>query len=99
MPINLQAESHQCCGEVTPYYLFHPEVPQRIKSQLPDVKLIVLLRDPVERALSQYFHSRRLGLNLWSWRLLLPPNHSDWPMLLNNWRPASPTEAISSTVI
>ena len=57
-----QAESHQCCGEVTPYYLFHPEVPQRIKSQLPDVKLIVLLRDPVERALSQYFHSRRLGL-------------------------------------
>jgi hypothetical protein len=26
------------------------------------VKLIVLLRDPVERALSQYFHSRRLGL-------------------------------------
>ena len=45
-----QAESHQCCGEVTPYYLFHPEVPQRIKSQLPAVKLIVLLRDPVERA-------------------------------------------------
>ena len=57
-----QAESHQCCGEVTPYYLFHPEVPQRIKSQLPAAKLIVLLRDPVERALSQYFHSRRLGL-------------------------------------
>ena len=46
----------------TPYYLFHPEVPQRIKSQLPAVKLIVLLRDPVEQALSQFFHSRRLGL-------------------------------------
>ena len=57
-----QAESYQCCGEVTPYYLFHPEVPQRIKNQLPAAKLIVLLRDPVERALSQYFHSRRLGL-------------------------------------
>ena len=56
------AESHQHCGEVTPYYLFHPEVPQRIKGQLPAVKLMVLLRDPVERALSQYFHSRRLGL-------------------------------------
>ncbi len=28
---------------------------------MPDAKFIVLLRDPVERALSQYFHSRRLG--------------------------------------
>ena len=28
---------------------------------LPKARLIVLLRDPVERALSQYFHSRRLG--------------------------------------
>ena len=52
----------QCCGEVTPYYLFHPLAPQRIQGLMPQVKLIVLLRDPVERALSQYFHSRRLGL-------------------------------------
>ena len=52
----------QCCGEVTPYYLFHPLVPQRIQGLMPQVKLIVLLRDPVDRALSQYFHSRRLGL-------------------------------------
>ena len=52
----------QICGEITPFYLFHPEAPQRIHRLLPDAKLIVLLRDPVERALSQYFHSRRLGL-------------------------------------
>ena len=52
----------QFCGEITPYYLFHPEAPARIASLLPDVKLVILLRDPVERALSQYFHSRRLGL-------------------------------------
>ena len=56
------AAESQICGEITPYYLFHPEVPARIQSLLPNVKLIVLLRDPVERALSQYFHSRRLGL-------------------------------------
>ena len=53
---------HQCCGEITPYYLFHPEAPKRIHALHPTVKLIVLLRDPVERTLSQYFHSRRLGL-------------------------------------
>ena len=55
------AASEQRCGEITPYYLFHPEVPQRVHSLLPKARLIVLLRDPVERALSQYFHSRRLG--------------------------------------
>ena len=47
---------------MTPYYLFHPLAAERIAIALPKVKLIVLLRDPVERTLSQYFHSKRLGL-------------------------------------
>ena len=51
----------QRCGEITPYYLFHPQVTARVQALLPQAKLIVLLRDPVERALSQYFHSRRHG--------------------------------------
>ncbi|MCT0224977.1 sulfotransferase [Synechococcus sp. CS-1328] len=56
------AAPHQRCGDITPYYLFHPAAPGRIQALLPQARLIVLLRDPVERALSQYFHSRRLGL-------------------------------------
>ena len=56
------AESHQFCGDITPYYIFHPHTAERIASLLPSVRLIVLLRDPVERCLSQYFHSYRLGL-------------------------------------
>lgn len=56
------AEEDRRCGEITPYYLFHPEAPGRIQRLLPGARLIVLLRDPVERCLSQYFHSRRLGL-------------------------------------
>ena len=52
----------QIRGDITPYYLFHPEAPGRIHSLLPAARLIVLLRDPVERALSQYFHSVQLGL-------------------------------------
>lgn len=56
------ARPDQHCGEITPYYLFHPEAASRIHLLIPQVRLIVLLRDPVERALSQYFHSRRLGL-------------------------------------
>lgn len=57
-----EASAGQCCGDITPYYLFHPEAPRRIAELLPQARLIVLLRDPVERSLSQYFHSRRLGL-------------------------------------
>ena len=41
-------------GEATPYYLFHPDAPQRIASVLPGVRLIALLRDPVARAYSHY---------------------------------------------
>jgi hypothetical protein len=48
-------------GEATPYYLFHPHVPRRIKGLVPRVKLIALLRDPVERALSAYEHQVRAG--------------------------------------
>jgi Sulfotransferase domain len=48
-------------GEASPYYLFHPQVPRRVASDLPDVKLIVLLRDPVARAYSQYQHEVARG--------------------------------------
>lgn len=40
--------------EASPYYLFHPRCPDLIRSALPDVKLVALLRDPVERAYSHY---------------------------------------------
>jgi hypothetical protein len=48
-------------GEASPYYLFHPQVPYRVARHLPDVKLIVLLRDPVVRAYSQYQHEVSRG--------------------------------------
>ena len=51
----------QRCGDITPYYLFHPQAPTRIRSALPDARLLILLRDPVERALSHYFHACRHG--------------------------------------
>src|SRR5207248_10393615 len=42
-------------------YLFHPHVPKRVVQVLPHVKLIVLLRNPVDRAYSQYYHAIELG--------------------------------------
>jgi hypothetical protein len=49
------------CGESTPYYLFHPNVAERIALAYPTVKLIVLLREPVERAFSHYNHEVSRG--------------------------------------
>lgn len=50
-------------GESSPGYTSpsHPEVPHRMAAVLPDVRLVYLVRDPVERALSQYAHHRRDG--------------------------------------
>ncbi len=41
-------------GEATPSYLYLPEVAARLRRYNPVLKLIVLLRDPVDRAVSQY---------------------------------------------
>ncbi len=48
-------------GESSPYYLFHPLAGQRIAADLPGVRLLVLLRDPVERAYSAHTHETARG--------------------------------------
>lgn len=47
--------------ESSPYYMFEPRVPSRVRDLVPDAKLVFLLRDPVERAFSHYHNNRRLG--------------------------------------
>jgi hypothetical protein len=48
-------------GEASPDYLVHPLAAERIARDLPDTRVIILLRDPVKRAFSQFLHERRLG--------------------------------------
>ncbi len=48
-------------GEASPEYLFYPRTAEKVSSLLPNVKLIALLRNPVERAYSQYRHNLRWG--------------------------------------
>jgi Sulfotransferase domain len=48
--------------EASPYYMFHPLAPERIHRDLPGVRLLVLLRDPVERAYSA--HANHVGHGL-----------------------------------
>lgn len=47
--------------ESSPYYMFHPLAPERIARDLPGVKLLIMLRDPVERAYSSHAHEVALG--------------------------------------
>lgn len=49
-------------GEGSVSYLFYPQTPAKIKGTIPDVKIIILLRDPVERGFSHYLMDYRMGL-------------------------------------
>jgi len=58
--------THQLRGravtlDASPYYLVHPLVPRRAAELLPRVKLVALLRNPVDRALSHHQHEVRGG--------------------------------------
>ena len=48
-------------GQTSPLYIYEPKVPDRIAHLLPQVKLIFVLRNPVDRAYSHYWHSIKKG--------------------------------------
>ena len=48
-------------GEATPIYMFLPEIALELQRYNPELKLIVLLHDPVERALSHYYMEKNRG--------------------------------------
>ncbi|MBA9003556.1 sulfotransferase family protein [Thermomonospora cellulosilytica] len=47
--------------EASPFYMFHPLGPERIARDLPGVRLIAMVRDPVERAFSAHAQEVRRG--------------------------------------
>ena len=69
-----RAKPGQLIGEDTTTYLFSPDAPRRIADLLPDVRLVALLRDPVDRAYSQYWHNVRAGRHTVSFERVLRTN-------------------------
>ncbi|QGQ44715.1 sulfotransferase domain-containing protein [Metabacillus sediminilitoris] len=53
-PLETRRKQGYITGEATPKYIYDPNVPQRVYHYMPNVKLIVLLRNPVDRAYSNY---------------------------------------------
>ncbi|MEW6072941.1 MAG: sulfotransferase [Planctomycetota bacterium] len=63
--------SDAVCGEVDPEYLFCPGAAGRIAAAVPAAKIVVLLREPVERAFSHYLMSVRRGFETLDFRAAL----------------------------
>lgn len=62
----LRSRGRGCSGdpitfEASGYYMFHPLAAERIARHLPDVRIVAMLRDPVERAYSAWKHELARG--------------------------------------
>lgn len=53
--------SHKAIGEASVAYLFYPKVPWRIREKIPGARIVISLRNPVDRAISHYFMEYKLG--------------------------------------
>lgn len=83
---------HRVVGEVCQDYLFHPLAADRIAESLgTDVRFMVTLRDPAERAFSSYLYALKQGEDRGSFREAL----RTWPELLDHGRYASRLEAFA----
>ncbi|NJL83829.1 MAG: sulfotransferase [Chloroflexaceae bacterium] len=72
-------------GEASPWYLYLEKAPIQIQQQLPQLKLIVILRHPVERAYSNFLHQVRYRtepLPTFALALAAEPTRQQ-----NHWRP------------
>lgn len=58
----LKRDKEKFLGDASVSYLFYPEVSERIKEYNPESKIIIMLRDPIDRAFSHYLMDYRLGL-------------------------------------
>lgn len=55
-------------GEASVCYLWSPTAPARIAGKIPGAKILVMLRNPADRAFSQYLHGVTNGAIRWSFR-------------------------------
>jgi hypothetical protein len=72
-----QAVGHAVTGEATPFYLMHPLASVRLRAALPRARLVAILRDPVERAVSGYHHAVRMGHETRAIEVALDPENEE----------------------
>jgi len=62
------ARRQTALGEASVCYLWSPTAPARIAEKLPHAKILLMLRNPVDRAYSQYLHGLSSGAIRWTFR-------------------------------
>jgi hypothetical protein len=71
-------QNTKAIGEASTAYLSMPDSPFLIKKHLPDVKIIIILRDPVHRMFSHYWHNFKRGVKLPKFEEMVKNNHSGY---------------------
>jgi len=61
LPFFHHLKPRQQTFDASPSYFIHSQVAQRIHALYPDIKILILLRDPVERTLSHFFYKHPIG--------------------------------------
>lgn len=56
-----KVKNEKAIGEASPLYLYDKDTPKKIKKHIPNAKLIIMLRNPADRAFSSYLHCLRDG--------------------------------------
>jgi hypothetical protein len=54
-----EAPEGAAIGEASPLYLYCPPAAERIRARLPDVRIVAILRNPIEQAYSHYLYARK----------------------------------------
>ncbi len=85
-PLDSLEEKDRIVGENTPLYLFSETAPARIHEQYPNVKFVVLLRDPVARAISHYWHEVKYGEELLSFSKAIKKEEQRISKGFHHWR-------------
>ena len=60
-PLSFNLPDDALVVEATPAYIYSAQASVRLKKHLPNLKLILLLRNPIQRAISSYFNGKRKG--------------------------------------
>ncbi len=68
-------EKNFSIGESSPYYIYHPYAPYRISKIIPDVKLIAMLRNPIDRAYSNHQYAVKMKVENLSFEEAITKEH------------------------
>lgn len=71
-----QGAAYDWAVDVSPSYLYYPSASQRIIQDVPEARIVAILRDPVEKAYSQYLHMRRVQQESLSFEAALDAEHA-----------------------